>query len=389
MRLGTRSVAEGLSRRRDPSCLVSANPSMRESIYYWKCDRPATLHGVGREDRSSSHLSLVPELEALLSVHFPGLVSIRPAGGKGNHHTYLLTHADGRAFVRVEDGPEGDGHLAVESRVMAEVAAAGVRVPRVLFTDASRTTVPFAVQVIEYFDCTDLNHLHRENRLPLERVAAEIGLAIARWQEVPVSGFGPFHLATTTGDGCLTGYHDTYARYFTLQLDRHIRLLVTAEFLSEKEAASISETIHANSSLLELKKGCLVHKDLALWNIMGTETEIQAFIDWDDAISGDPIDDLSLLACFHSSSVVQAAVDAYGSARSLPVDFEQRLWLHLLRNMIVKAVIRCHSGYFAEEPERAFLMAPGQSGPAFRAFSRSRLLTALRGLRQKQSLADL
>jgi len=99
---------------------------------------------------SSSHLSLVPELEALLSVHFTGLVSIHPAGGKGNHHTYLLTHAGGRAFVGVEDGPEGDGHLAVESRVMAEVAAAGVRVPRVLFTDASRTTVPFAVQVIEY-----------------------------------------------------------------------------------------------------------------------------------------------------------------------------------------------------------------------------------------------
>jgi Ser/Thr protein kinase RdoA (MazF antagonist) len=29
--------------------------------------------------------------------------------------------------------------------------------------------------------------------------------------------------------------------------------------------------------------GCLVHKDLALWNILGTEREIAAFIDFDDS----------------------------------------------------------------------------------------------------------
>lgn len=362
---------------------------MRDNIYYWKCDRPATLHGVGRDESKASGLSLVPALKALLSGHFPGLTSLRPAGGKGNHHTYVLDYAEGRAFVRVEDGPERDGHLAMESRVMAETAAVGVPVPQVLFTDTTRAAVPFAVQVIEYFDCTDLNHLHRDGRLPLERIAAEIGRGVARWQDVPVSGYGPFDPGATAAEGRLTGYHETYAKYFHLHLDRHLRLLVQAEFLMEEEAAGIRGTVDDCAGLLDLESGCLVHKDLALWNIMGTEEEIRAFIDWDDAIAGDPVDDLSLLACFHSSPVVQAAVEGYASVRPLPVDFQQRFWLHLLRNMIVKAVIRCSSGYFNQKPGGAFLMAPGQSGPAFRAFSREKLLTAYRGLSQMESLARL
>lgn len=93
---------------------------MRDTIYYWKCDRPATLHGVGRDESRASGLSLVPTLKALLAGHFPGVTSLQPAGGKGNHHTYLLDYSGGRAFVRVEDGPERDGHLAMESRVMAQ-----------------------------------------------------------------------------------------------------------------------------------------------------------------------------------------------------------------------------------------------------------------------------
>ncbi|MFN9915135.1 MAG: phosphotransferase, partial [Pirellulaceae bacterium] len=39
--------------------------------------------------------------------------------------------------------------------------------------------------------------------------------------------------------------------------------------------------------MLNLPLGCLVHKDLALWNILGTRDQIAAFIDFDDAISGD------------------------------------------------------------------------------------------------------
>lgn len=360
---------------------------MRSSIYYWKCDRPSAEQGLPRNEQAGwPHL---PDLSRLLQANFPGPISLHPAGGKGNHHTFLMDSAGGRTFVRVEDGPEQDEHLAVESRVIVEVGRTGLPVPAVLFTDVSRSKVPFAVQVIEYFDCPDLNMLHREGRLPLERIAIEIGRSIARWQQVPVSGFGPFEPSAAIRDGFLVGFHRSYPEYFRLQLDRHLGLLIEDDFLTESEASDIEVAIGANASLLALEDGCLVHKDLALWNIMGTEGGVRAFIDWDDAVAGDPTDDLSLLACFHPATVVQAAVEGYAMIKPLPSEFVRRFWLHLLRNMIVKAVIRCRSGYFRKEASGAFLMSPDQSGPDFREFSRKKLLSALSGLRCGHALENL
>ena len=53
------------------------------------------------------------------------------------------------AFVRVEDGPERDDYIEVESRVLADVRALGIPAPRVFAVDASRQRVPFAWQVME------------------------------------------------------------------------------------------------------------------------------------------------------------------------------------------------------------------------------------------------
>ncbi len=353
----------------------------RNSIHYWKCDRPAALHGALRP---ASAMDLRPTLTPFLEAVLGGPARLSEAGGTGNHRTYLLDYPAGRAFVRVEEGPEQDGHLAMESRVLAEVARTGVPVPQVRFTDASRTRVPWAVQVIEYFACSDLNVLHRANRLDLPGLAAGIGRAIARWQTTPVAGFGPFDPEQPDR---LTGYHKTYAAYFLLNLERHLGQLMEDEFLTAPEAATLRELINAHTGLLSLAQGCLVHKDLALWNILGTPDRIHAFIDWDDAIAGDPTDDLSLLACFHDAATVQAAVTGYTDLMPLPSDFQHRFWLHLLRNLIVKSVIRCRAGYFTEK--NAFLMASGQDGPAFRQFTRGRLWNAFHGLRENRPLTTL
>lgn len=363
---------------------------MRASIYYWKCDRPAAFHGVFRApDSGTAAEGILPRLSTLLEKAFGEPVRLSEAGGKGNHRTFFMDHSAGRAFVRVEDGPEQDGHLATESRVMAEVAKTGVPIPRVLFTDASRTQVPFAVQVIEYFDCPDLNSAHREGRLDLVRIAFEIGRGVARWQDTPVAGFGPFDAVATSRHNRLTGYHSTYDAYFRLQLERHLALLHADAFLSTEEVTLIRHIIDDHANLLDIPRACLVHKDLALWNIMGTPDGIRAFIDWDDAIAGDPTDDLSLLACFHPAAIVQSAVNGYASLKPLPDDFQRRFWLHLLRNMIVKSVIRCGAGYFKPATKGAFLMGSGQDGPAFKQFTRDRLWSAFHGLRDNLSIAAL
>jgi aminoglycoside phosphotransferase (APT) family kinase protein len=146
--------------------------------------------------------------------------------------------------------------------------------------------------------------------------------------------------------------------------------------------------IAEHAGLLELSEARLVHKDLALWNVLGTPTEIKAVIDWDDTIGGDPLDDLSLLACFHDAPTIARVVAGYETVRPLPPDYQRRFWLHLLRNMLFKAVIRVGAGYF-DRTDGFFLIAAGSTGHSLREFTHARLMTALRGLIDDAPLREL
>ncbi len=350
----------------------------RRAIYYWKCDRPAAFHGThGHRDDSSIAGLLQVELERVFAGQH---VSIQPAGGQGNHRTYLAGVGGDEWFVRVEDGPEGDEYLEVESAVIEAVSGAGVPVPKVRAVDATRERVPFAWQVLEKIPQPDLNQHHKAGRLDLGAAAEAIGAAVARWQWIEPAGFGPFDVRAWREGRTLSGFHARYADYFFLNFERHLEFLVEREFFPSTEATEIRREIERHRELLEIEQGCLVHKDLALWNVLGPADGIAAFIDWDDAIAGDPLDDLSLLGCFYDGAIVGRALEGYRAVRPLPEDYRRRFWLHLLRNMIVKAVIRVGAGYF-DRADGFFLIPKGDAGADFKTFTQARLTAALHGLK--------
>lgn len=347
----------------------------RRDIYYWKCDRPAAFHGT--QSRSEADANLTVQLEKELQRHFDTKnVALSPGAGQGNHLTWNA-EVDGKAmFVRVENGPEKDDHLAIESAVLDRVREAGVVTPRVFGCDATRSRVSFAWQALERIEAPDLNQWFKQGTLEVPKIAFEIGVAVAKWQAITFEGFGVL-------DEKLRGYRTSYADYFHLRLDEHLRFLTERGFLAN--ADEIREEIRNHRSLLELPQGCLVHKDLALWNILGTRDQIAAFIDFDDSIAGDSMDDLSLLACFHDTAFLRRAFEGYESIRALPEHHLRRFWLHLLRNMIVKAVIRVGAGYF-DRDDGFFLIGSGSSGASLREITLSKIGIALRGLREGSGL---
>ena len=358
----------------------------RSHIHYWKCDRPAAFHGT---QETRDHAALEQQLLDVLHPHAIGKhLSLEPTGSQGNHLTWLLKTEARNFFIRVEDGPDRDDYIEVESRVLQEVRFLGIRAPQVYIVDATRTEVPFAWQVMDHIPHPDLNHWEKEGVLDLRQTAASIGAAVAKWQALQPTGFGPFNPQSLRDIDDLVGFHTEYADYFLMRLDRHLHYLVEQEFLSLDEAREIRNEIEKHEKLLDLKQGCLVHKDLALWNILGTETQIEAYIDWDDAVSGDAMDDLSLLACFHEGDIIEAAMLGYASVRPLPPEHRRRFWLHLLRNMLVKSVIRVGAGYF-KRTDGFFLIGSGSSGADLRTFTRERLFRALHGLREDLEVSQL
>jgi fructosamine-3-kinase len=352
----------------------------RRNIYYWKCDRPAAFHGT--QTRAEPDSQLENQLRDELRRHFATeSITLAPGVGQGNHLTWNAD-IDGIAmFVRVENGPERDGHLAVESQLLDQVREAGVPTPKVLGYDATRRRVDFAWQALERINAPDLNQWFKQGRLAVPGIAFEIGVAVATWQSLTFTGFG-------TLDETLRGFHARYADYYRIRLDEHLAFLVKRGFLTGPQRDGMVAEINRHQSLLELAPGCFVHKDLALWNILGSETQVAAFIDFDDSVSGDPLDDLSLLGCFHDAAFLNQVLAGYQTVRPLPAEYRRRFWLHLLRNMIVKSVIRVGAGYF-DRTDGFFLIGSGTSGADLRRFTEQRLAIALRGLRDDSDLSLL
>ncbi len=349
----------------------------RRDIYYWKCDRPAAFHGT--QTRGEADAEIERQLGEALRLHFDTqAVALSAGAGQGNHLTWNADVSGRAMFIRVENGPEKDGHLALESALLERVRGTGVPTPQVHGCDATRSRVPFAWQALERISEPDLNHWYKQGRLDVPCIAFGIGMAVAQWQQITLPGFGIMAES-------VSGYHATYADYFHLRLDQHLAFLVTRGFLTQLQSDEILAEIENHRALLQLDTGCFVHKDLALWNILGSESEIAAFIDFDDAISGDPMDDLSLLACFHDEALLSRAFEGYQSIRALPPEHLRRFWLHLLRNMIVKAVIRLGAGYF-DRDDGFFLISSGTSGQSLREFTLKKLFYALHCLRSGAAL---
>lgn len=355
-------------------------PSSRTGIYYWKCDRQAAFHGTAQGEHRRASAGTEAAVRDVLNRFFGQAPdTLVDGGGQGNHLTFAATVGGQEVFVRIEDGPERDDYIDVESAVMDRVRSLGVPAPRVYASDGTRRSAPFAWQILERVPAPDLNRHFKDGRLSIPEVAHPLGRFIATWQQVPVSRFGPFDVDALRADGRLDGLLETYADYYFTQLDRHLAFLVERGLVESAYAMRIAAAIEAHRHLLDLPSPCLVHKDLALWNVLGTERQVLAVIDWDDCVGGDPMDDLSLLGCFHDGAFLREVFAGYASVRPLPEDHAMRFWLHLLRNMIFKAVIRVGAGYF-DHDSRFFMIGAG-GGASLKAQTLSRLDAALAGLR--------
>lgn len=361
---------------------------IRQNIYYWKSDRPYADGNVQINDESDEFVLEKQVFEYLTSYFNTSDFKLMPGSGEGNHKTYLADFEGVRYFIRLENGPEKDDYMDVESRVIKEINRIGIPSTIVFHSDGSRKSVPFAIQILEYINYKDLNNLYKNREIDLIKIAGNIGQLIAKYQSLTFQRFGLFSPRILRETNELVGYHNHYSEYFFLNWDEHLNFLFNNDFLEEKDIYDIKAEVGKHKYLLNIKNGCLVHKDVALWNILGTKSEIKAFIDWDDAISGDDADDISLLACFHPGEVVLSAIEGYKSIKKLSENFEKKFWLHLLRNMIFKSVIRVKGGYFNMNQD-FFMLSSDRDSSSLKDFTYARIQASLKGLKGEKQISEL
>ncbi|MFM1550018.1 MAG: phosphotransferase family protein [Lentisphaeria bacterium] len=352
---------------------------MRDNIYYWKCDSPLSYEEKRTYNDKYQTSDITATVAEIASVHFSGSeCRVEATGSAGNHYAYLLHVGDETWFFRADDGRIDDDYMDAESAVMARVREAGVPVPEVIVTDTSLDRFPVRYQIMAFVPHPSLRELDQDGTLDRVAVSRQLGGYVARFHGIGGDRYGFLNTEHLRDTGEFLGLDATHADFFHKCLDDHLGYLRDVDFLDADTVRGIRGIFAKFADLLNLEQPALVHKDLAFWNVVGTNREVMAIIDWDDAVLGDPVDDLSIPLCFYHSEVIEPLLEGYREHRELPDDFDERVSLYLLRNMLWKAKIRHFMGYF--DMGSSFFIRSRENADSLEAFTRARIQMAMTAL---------
>ena len=355
---------------------------MRSDIFYWKCDSglsPEAKKQIYFQEKYDS-----PEWNASarrIAEQFSGgsPESFQPLRADGNHLTYRFSTAGKAYLLRIDPGGIEDDYMLAESSVMRLLHEQGLPVPNVLETDISLREFPFRWQIMEFVSHPCLNTFAKAGTLKRQSIARQAGTFLARLHAFRFPGFGFLNTDELQKSGNLQGLDATCLDYFRKRLAVHLEYLLHHGFLSESEYGTVNALFSRAEALLKFGKGSLLHRDFTFWNMLGTESELAAVIDWDDCVIGDPMDDLGIVNCFQDKEFMEELIASYAEFTPIGRQERTRIALHTLRNMLWKTMIRDYMGYF-EKGNDFFLATAGES---LRETTVRRLKSAIRELEEQ------
>lgn len=319
---------------------------MRTNIYYWKCDNPLPVEEKLVYNDKYKLADITDTVREIAIHHFKKKpTKVASTGSSGNHYAYHIIYPDRTIFFRSDDGKIDDDYMDAEKAAMDLARKHGVPVPKVYATDTSKKKFPVRYQLMEKVAGESMKVFFQDGTLEKEKVSREVGRHLAKLHSIKLDGFGFFNTNILRNKNKIIGLDKTNKEYFDKKLQDHLKYLQDTTFLTGKEVKEIEKLIDKFKKHLDIKQGYMVHKDVAYWNMVGTPKKVNAIVDWDDVISGDPIDDLAVERCFYGEDVFNPLLEGYKEITSLPGDFYPRLWLYLIRNMLWKAVFRIFMKY--------------------------------------------
>ncbi|MBH06236.1 MAG: hypothetical protein CMJ20_07930 [Phycisphaeraceae bacterium] len=352
---------------------------MRTDIYYWKCDNPLPIEQKRVYNDKYGEADITETVKAIATDFLSEAPeAIRHTGSAGNHYAYLIDHGDRTYFFRSDDGKVEDDYMLAERAAMDLAARNGVPVPRLFACDVSMSHYPIRYQIFEHIPFPDLNKHDQAGKLDRGAVAQQMGTILARLHDIELDGYGFFDTAKLSTSGQIRGLDASARDYFRKCLHTHLGYLRDVSFLSTEQVNHIERLIDRHDQLLDLDRGRMLHRDMALGNLVGSPTDVLAVVDWDDVVIGDPADDLSIVRCFYDDDIWIPLLESYRRLRPLPEDFDGRVSLYLTRNMLWKSMIRHYMGYF-EITGDFFILNRETAGDLEKA-TRKRLAMGVEGL---------
>jgi aminoglycoside phosphotransferase (APT) family kinase protein len=355
---------------------------MRTNIYYWKCDNPLPVEEKLVYNDKYKLADITDVVKDIAVKEFRKVpIKIISTGSSGNHYAYHIVYKNKTYFFRSDDGKIDDDYMDAEKVAIDLARKSGVSVPQIFATDTSKKYFPVRYQIMEKVDGESMKEFYQKGTMDRNKTSTQLGSELAKMHKVKLEKYGFLNTKLIRDKNTVEGLDDTNEQYFNKKLNDHLEYLGKTNFLTLKEVEDINKLIDINRKYLGIEKGHLVHKDIAFWNMIGTPTKINAIVDWDDVISGDPVDDLAVVRCFYDEDVFDPLIKSYFSNDNMPENFYPRLWLYMIRNMLWKAVFRSFMQYF-DFKEKVNLLMKSDENKSLKQFTYEKLYFAVDKLRK-------
>lgn len=305
----------------------------RRRIFYPKTDLDFDLEALRRRREALARI----ELSKVASILDEEVRAIRFLPNAGTFHALFQIDASKRYILKLAPEAPAFG-FAIEAWAMRQLAHAGLPALEIRAFSVLAGELPVPYLIVEQANGRPLREFENPDTQAMpEPLLFELGKTLARIHAVETRGAGLLDVGTleTNPSGLLATWKD----YIHLRLEEHVRVCREIEAISAGEAATIGQ-LFANIPPPQPLR--LLHGDTGHHNFFSDGLRITAVIDWEDALSGDPIFDVAYWGTFVRDEMRARFLEGYSSVQPLPADFERRYWLYYLRVALSKTVHRHH-----------------------------------------------
>lgn len=336
----------------DVAGALADHVARRRAMFYPKSDiavDDAALRALARHGADEGLADARAALGAALGPQAAARCTLEALAQQGTYHRVWRAtdpSSGSRYVVRLNRlaAQETDWQLRADESVSKALTTHGIPHARVLRVDCSRAAASTDFEVAEFIDGVSLStrDARDEEIVPLlPRVAAALkGIHAIRGE-----GFGFLDVARAPA---LVGVHRSWPAFLGVQLRENLDQVGAASLLDPAERQAAERHFAAGLAAVAGATSQLLHGDTGNHNILERADGTLVFIDWEDAVLGDPVFDVAFWATFHPERRWSAFFDAYFAPGWKP---DARFWLYFLRVAISKTVHRLRFGY-ADRPDR-------------------------------------
>lgn len=259
------------------------------------------------------------------------------------HNVYLVGDKKNKVLIRINKNPKiyKEFHFLIEIEINKLLKKYALQYVNIFHTDLTRNVIPVDYQVSEFLLGETIYNLSKKKKIGKE-IFVDLGKLTARIHKIHTKNFGPFSLNNLLEGKGLIGIYDSWQKYLLCNLEKHVQYCMDYKVFNQDFALKIIKTFIKASKSLPKISPVLLHGDLANHNVFVNKNKISALIDWEDAVSGDPVFDIAFYGSgvFGHDNWLKGFIDGYQSISRLPTEFWLRYWVYFLRISIAKAVAR-------------------------------------------------